>query len=115
MAYNSDIHLNRIDDEVTSRLGAINAIYRGTIDIDFALVVSATATITSVTTGRSVLTNLGWHMTSSTGVIASSRVELTNATTVTAYAQGMSVSGGNSAGASGGVLRTGYQVVEYAA
>lgn len=79
----------------------INSIQRGTISP--AAAGSATATITSVTTSKALCAFLG-HQHNGTGANESSaRVELTNATTVTAYSQQ----------SGGGTATVGYEVVEY--
>lgn len=111
MAYDSDRRLNYLDDEITSRLGAINAIARGTIAItDTNVASSNTATITAVVLARSVLTHLG-HTHSSAAitdsVVFGSRMELTNTTTVTFSIHGITAASIQATG--------GYQVVEYAA
>lgn len=83
MAYNSDIHLNRIDDEVTSRLGAIAGIDRGTIAGTGAASTN-TATVTAVVTGRSLLSHLGATTTTAADNRLLPRLDLTNTTTITA-------------------------------
>lgn len=80
--------------------GAIKAIYRGTIAITGAT--SATATITSVDTSKSILTLLGFESSETTVSNTAVRLALTNATTVTASRNG-----------STGTVTVGYQVVEY--
>lgn len=88
MAYNSDIRLDRIDDEVTSRLGAINAIYRGTISV--APGGTNTATITAVTTARTIVTyscrsgRSGVSTAPEGDISVMASATLTNSTTITA-------------------------------
>jgi hypothetical protein len=83
MAYNSDIHLNRIDDEVTSRLGAIAGIDRGTITL--LGTTTGTATVTAVNTGRSILHHLGQVAGASGDAVDKymGHLALTNTTTIT--------------------------------
>ena len=70
-----------IDAAITSRMASIKAIYRGTITVPFGAV-SATATITSVDTAKSLIFNLGAQ---NDGTEAPNvRLELTNGTTITA-------------------------------
>ena len=111
MAYDSDRRLNYLDDEITSRLGAINAIARGTINIaDTNAAASNTATITAVVLARSILTPLGYTHSAAAitdSIIFNSRIELTNTTTVTLTINGVT--------GSALTLTGGYQVVEYAA
>ena len=79
-----------------------STIQRGTITCNS--VASNTATITSVTTSKSEIDNLGNTATSATGPNTTQfmAVELTNSTTVTAYN-----------GSGGGNNVVGYQVVEF--
>ena len=77
---------------------AIKQIIRGTIAAAEGL--SATATISSVVTGKSFLTNLG--QTNSSSSFNGGRLELTNSTTITAFAT-----------ESTGTITTSYQLVEY--
>ena len=106
MAYDSDRRLNYLDDEVTSRLGAINATGRGTISIADGSS-SATATITTVVTARTMVRHMGAVSNDTTVSQTMTRIELTNATTITAAVQG--------AGSGGRVLTVGYEYTEFAA
>lgn len=93
---------------LTTRLGAINLIQRGTIVINDDAT-SNTATITTVATARSVLSHLGATAAISNAVNeALSRLALTNATTITATRDVVSGVGTSTD------LTIGYQVVEYA-
>lgn len=108
MAYDTDRRLNYLDDEVTSRLGAINATGRGTISISDAAT-TGTATITAVNVARTMLRHMGATMNNDTNFIyaAMTRVDLTNTTTITA-----------SVGSGGGGSRTltvGYEYTEFSA
>lgn len=105
MSYESDRLL-------ITRLGQINLIQRGTIAIaDPSSAQTNTATITAVTTARSVLYHLGNRRAGTgtsagdIGQAAGATLELTNSTTVTATVAN-TVAGG---------VTTSYQVVEYAA
>lgn len=80
--------------------GRIKSIQRGTIAVTGAT--SATATITSVDTSKSILTHLGQHSTQTGLDNVATSLALTNATTITA-----------TRGASTGTVTVGYQVVEY--
>lgn len=87
--------------------GGIKSIQRGTISVTLTSGVgSATATITSVNTSKSTIELLGASQSSNpsygTYTDSRARVELTNSTTVTAFA----------AGANSPVV-VGYQVVEF--
>ena len=65
--------------------GGIKSIQRGTISISGSS--SATATVTSVNTAKSLLTHLGqsgYYSASSTDGLGNVRISLTNATTITA-------------------------------
>ena len=67
--------------------GGIKSIQRGTISISGSS--SATATVTSVNTAKSLLTHLGqsgYYSASSTDGLGNVRISLTNATTITAAA-----------------------------
>lgn len=84
--------------------GGIKSIQRGTIVVALSAGAgSNTATITSVTTSKSVVQLLGVTPDSQFSALAWGRVTLTNSTTVTA----------NAAGASDRNITIGYQVVEY--
>ena len=89
--------------------GGVKSVQRGTITVNIAgsaTTYSNTATITAVDTSKSVLTLLGAAYPASTNYgPATARVELTNSTTVTAYA------GHNSGGVGNYII--GYQVVEF--
>jgi hypothetical protein len=66
--------------------GGIKSIQRGTIVINTGAA-SATATVTSVNTAKSLLTHLGqngYYSISSTNGLGNVRISLTNATTITA-------------------------------
>lgn len=84
--------------------GVLNNVQRGTISVSGAT--TNTATITSVTTAKSVLTSLGWTGANSSGDGALTQtmgnLALTNATTVTASRQGTL-----------NTIVAGYQVAEY--
>lgn len=98
--------LDNLDAAVTTRLGSIKSIQRNTIVIAVtAGTGSNTASISSVTTSKSIITNLG---ATQDGVFASPctvRLALTNGTTVTASAAGANGSSVN--------VTVGYQVVEF--
>lgn len=79
----------------------IKSIQYGTASFSGSNVTSGTATITSVTTGKSVLTHLGASKTVTPG----SRPELTNATTVTLLTEGDN--------GAGNAFKSGFCVVEY--
>lgn len=84
--------------------GGIKSIQRGTISVlCTAGTNSATATITSIDTSKSEVSLLGASGATSGSYAGFIRVELTNATTVTAYYVGAGVSGS---------ISIGYQVVE---
>lgn len=89
--------------------GGIKSIQRGNITVNIAgtgTTYSNTATITAVDTSKSVLSLLGHTFPASTNFgPAVARLELTNGTTVTAFA-------GHSGGAVGNYI-VGWQVVEY--
>lgn len=91
--------------------GNLKAIYRGTISVVIAngtVYGTNTATITSVDTTKSLITYLGVISSQQAAFFtAEGRIELTNATTITAY-----VALSHSAGAEYTGL-VGYQVVEY--
>jgi len=72
----------------------IKSIQRGVIGLSSS---PTTATITSVNTSKSILTNLGWSGSGSIDV----KLQLTNSTTITAEATGVTSS------------QVGYQIVEY--
>ena len=95
--------LDNLDAAITTRLGSIKSIQRGSITVTHsgAGSTSNTATITSVTTSKSVILKLGHTCNSD---IAQTRVELTNGTTVTAYS---TVIDGNA------TVTVDYQVVEF--
>lgn len=80
--------------------GFIKSIQRGVISIT-AGNTSATATITSVNTSKSILFDLGASVTNNTNE-SDARLALTNATTVTATRQGNT-----------GTTEKAFQVVEY--
>lgn len=84
-----------IDAAVSSRLGSIKSIQRGFVNVG-AGATSGTATITAVNPAKSILTHLGGG-----AVDAHSRIELTDATTITA----------NLGSSSAGVV--GWQLVEF--
>jgi hypothetical protein len=74
-------NLDNIDTTVTSRLGSIKTLQKGT------LTYNGTATITSVTTAKSILTYDGDDNLQNT---SGHRLEFTNATTITGFmAQGV--------------------------
>ena len=85
MAYDSDIKLaaieTNVDATVTSRLGAIAGIDRGTI-IGDGLNTFATATVTAVVTGRSLLNYLGSNTTTAADNRLLGRLTLSNSTTI---------------------------------
>lgn len=84
--------------------GGIKSIQRGTITVALSAGAgSATATISSVTTSKSVVELLGFTPDSQFSALAWARVTLTNSTTVTA----------NAAGGSDRNITVAYQVVEY--
>lgn len=89
---------------ITTTNGGIKAIYRGTIEIIGAATYSNTATIAAVDINKSIISFLGAEQ-DDYGDFKFARVELTNATTVTAYRNGIS--------AAGATTTIGYQVVEY--
>lgn len=85
--------------------GGIKSIQRGVISINTGTTNTGTATIAAVNTSKSDLTLLGANGQSFNTAVAA-RVELTNATTVTATVR-------NGSGVSTQVIDVGYQVVEY--
>lgn len=97
----TDTKAGHIDAAITSRLGSIKAIYRGGITLS-AGTASATATITAVNTAKCILMPLGSYCSASADVAGTSRIELTNSTTVTAYKH-----------ASSAATSVGYQVIEF--
>jgi hypothetical protein len=87
--------------------GGIKSIQRGTITVNIAAtnaLSSATATITAVDPAKSMVSLLGSTWPTTQGNLAFSRVDLTNGTTVTAFA---------GSGFTTGNFTVGYQVVEY--
>lgn len=124
MAYESDVAIAGIQSNldtnlnatVTSRLGAIAGIDRGTISLNLSAGATAPATIGSVTLARSILTPLGVTDIQGSRFMAAHRIELTNSTTVTASGRATLVSSGGSANDTTNEAHViGYQVVEYAA
>ena len=102
MAYDSDRLLN-------TRLGQINATGRGTIAVADAAT-TGTATITAVTTARTMVRHMGQTVTNEAGQTTSqylTRVELTNTTTITATVA--------QAGAGARTLTVGYEYTEFQA
>lgn len=88
--------------------GGVKSIQRGTITVNIAgstSVYSNTATITAVDPTKSTIDLLGSNLPTTQYTTCHFRVDLTNSTTVTAYA-------GNNNGAIGNIV-IGYQVVEY--
>ena len=112
MAYDSDIKLDdiqsNVDAAVSSRLGAIAGIDRGTISVSAGA--SNTATITTVSIGRTQVTYSCSNGNTDTagGFPFVARGTLTNATTITASAGG--VTGNETLSA---ILS--YEAIEYAA
>lgn len=85
--------------------GGIKSIQRGTISVSVgAGTGTATATITAVDTAKSEIQLLGGSGATSGTYSGFLRIELTNATTVTAYYVG---------GGVGATIAVGYQVVEH--
>ena len=92
MSYESDRLLavinTNVDSTVSSRLGAIAGIDRGTITVlTSGGSLSNTATVGAVSTGRAVLAHLGETIGSNSAVEPHSRITLTNSTTITANAE----------------------------
>ena len=87
--------------------GGVKSVQRGTITVNIAAtnaLSSATATITAVDPSKSMVSLLGATWPTTQGNLAFSRVDLTNATTVTAFA---------GSGFTTGNFTIGYQVVEF--
>lgn len=80
--------VDSLDAAVTSRLGAIVGIDRGTILVNTSSgSLTNTATVGAVNTSRAVLSHLGHTIGSNSDVIPKSRITLTNSTTITANAE----------------------------
>jgi hypothetical protein len=76
-----------LDAAITSRLGNIKAIYAGSINVSItSFSASNTATITAVNTAKTIILFLGHYSGAASDTTSNARVELTNSTTVTAYA-----------------------------
>lgn len=98
--------LDNLDAAMTTRLGSIKSIARGTISVttDGNGVGNNTATISSVTTSKSIIIPLGLYVGAvDSTYVGISRIELTNGTTVTAYVTGKPST----------AHTVGYQVVEF--
>lgn len=95
-----------LDAAVTSRLGSIKAIYKGTISVTTSgsspTAGGGTATITAVVDAKTLIFNLGVN--DGQNSTPWCRVELTNTTTVTAYVK---------ANSTAGTFTVGYMVVEF--
>ena len=96
--------LDNLDAAVTTRLGSIKSVQRGTIVVTLSSGAgSNTASIASVTTSKSIIECLGVTPDSAYSSTAWGRLVLTNGTTVTA----------NAVGGSDRTITIGYQVIEF--
>lgn len=103
--------LDSIDAAVSSRLGSIKSVQRGTISVSMAaggvVAATATATITSVNTARTSIQMLGLSLdVGGVGAVFGGRLALTSATTLTGYIWRYN-------NASNDTFSIGYQVIEY--
>ena len=101
----TDSIADRLDAKVSSRMGSIKSIQRGTISLS-STVASAIATITAVDTAKALLTYLGTRAGAGSGNGGAEwavTLALTNATTITAQRDGPN----------GIAIVVSYQVVEF--
>lgn len=101
--------LSHLDADISTRLGALTGIDRGTISLTSSEG-SDTATVGEVVEARSILSHMGDGEDGFTGNTANrgykrlARFDLTNATTVTAF---------SASGSAAGTIIVGFELVEY--